>query len=100
MPSVWSKFGERVSFAEAPTVLLVLALTMVVSESTVIMNWTPHSEIFNSLAFDAVLVMSALALARFLPAFVVLPLGTVGAVLVPWYFNAAALRAAHPSSPF
>ena len=100
MPSVWSKFRERVSFAEAPTVLLVLALTMVVSESTVIMNWAPHSEIFNSLAFNAVLVMSALALARFLPAFVVLPLGAVGAVLVAWYFNAAALRAAHPSSPF
>src|ERR1700737_769851 len=99
MRSAWSSLRERISFAEAPTVLLVIALTMVVSQSTVIMDWAPHSGIFTPMALLAVLVMSALALARFIPPFVALPLGAVGAALVPWYFNAAALHAAHPSSP-
>jgi transglutaminase-like putative cysteine protease len=100
MPSAWSRLRERVSFAEAPTVLLVLGLAMVVSQSTVIMDWVLHSEIFNPLTFLAVLVMSALALARFIPSVVALAVGAASAAVVPWYFNAAALRVAHPGSPF
>ncbi len=105
MQSAWSSqrlaaFRERVSFAEAPTVLLVLALTLVVAESTIIMAWVDHSGVFTPVALLAVLVMSALALARFVPSFVALPLGAAGAVVVPWYFNAAALHAAHSTSPF
>src|ERR1700686_5465368 len=98
--SSWSSFRERISFAEAPTVLLVLGLAMVVSQSTVIMDWVLHSEIFNPLTFLAVVVMSALALARFVPSVVALGLGAAGAAVVPWYLNAAALRAAHPTSLF
>ena len=105
MQSAWSSrrlagLRERVSFAEAPTVVLVLLMTMVVVQSTIIMAWVNHSEVFTPVALLAVLVMSALALARFVPAFVALPLGAAGTVVVPWYFNAAALHAAHPSSPF
>jgi transglutaminase-like putative cysteine protease len=98
--SSWSNFRERISFAEAPTVLLVLGLAMVVSQSTVIMDWVLHSELFNPLTFLAVLLMSALALARFIPSAAALALGAASAAVVPWYFNAAALRAAHPASPF
>jgi transglutaminase-like putative cysteine protease len=81
-------------------VLLVLGLAMVVSQSTVIMDWVVHSEIFNAITLLAVLVMSALALARFVPTFLALAIGAAGAALVPWYFNAAALGAGHPASPF
>ncbi|HEY8759444.1 MAG TPA: hypothetical protein VIP52_00880, partial [Candidatus Dormibacteraeota bacterium] len=88
---------ERVSFAEAPTVLLVLALALVCSQSTVTMAWVVHSEVFTPVALLAVLAMSALALARFVPAFVALPLGAAGAAIVPWYFNAAMLRSEHPT---
>src|ERR1700730_10277410 len=91
---------ERVSFAEAPTVLLVLLLTMVVAQATIIMAWVNHSEVFIPVAFLAVVVMSALALARFVPAFVAMPIFAVGIAVVPWWFNAAALHAAHPTSPF
>jgi transglutaminase-like putative cysteine protease len=100
MQSAWSRLRERISFAEAPTVLLVLSLALVCTQSTIIMAWVNHSEVFTPVALLAVLVMSMLALARFVPAFVALPLGGAGAAVVPWYFNAAALRAAHPSSPF
>ena len=91
---------ERISFAELPTVLLVVALTLVVSQSTILMAWVNHSELFTPVALLAVLVMSVLALARFVPAWIALPLGLAGAAVVPWYFNSAALRAAHPGSPF
>ena len=100
MQRALSRLRERVSFAEAPTILLVLALTLVVSQSTVIMAWVNRSEVFTPVALLAALVMSALALARFIPTFVALLIGAAGTALVPWYFNAAALHAAHPSNPF
>src|SRR5260221_13217033 len=99
MLSAWSRLRERVSFAEAPAVLLVLGLAMVVSQSTVIMAWVIHSEIFNLITLLAVLVMSALALARFVPTLLALAIGAAGTAVVPWYFNAAALHASHPASP-
>src|SRR4030088_2019644 len=95
-----ARLRERVSFAAAPTVLLVLLLTMVVAQSTIIMAWVNHSEVFAPVAFLAVVVMSVLALARFVPSFVALALGAIGTAVVPWYVNATALHAAHPSSPF
>jgi transglutaminase-like putative cysteine protease len=100
MRSAWSSVRERISFAEAPTVVLVLLLTLVTTQSTIIMAWVNHSEVFTPVALLAVLVMSALALARFVPTVVALGLGAAGTAVVPWYFNAAALHAAHPSSPF
>src|ERR1700694_2620372 len=102
MRSAWSERGlrERISFVEAPTVAIVLLLALVCAQSTIIMDWVSHSEVFAPVALLAVLAMSVLALARFVPVFVALPLGAVGAAVVPWYFNAAALRAAHPLSPF
>src|SRR3984893_3257679 len=100
MQSAWSSFRERLSFAEAPTVVLVLLLTLVTTQSTIIIAWVNHSEVFPPVALLAVLVMSALALARFIPTAVALGLGAACPGLVPWYFNAAALHAAHPSSPF
>jgi len=72
----------------------------VTTQSTIIMAWVNHSEVFTPVALLAVLVMSALALARFVPTVVALGLGAAGTAVVPWYFNAAALHAAHPSSPF
>jgi transglutaminase-like putative cysteine protease len=100
MRSAWSSLRQRVSFAEAPTIVLVLLLAAVCAQSTVIMAWVNHSEVFLPVTFLAVLVMSALALARFVPAFVALPLFAAGTALVPWYFNAAALHAEHPSIAF
>jgi len=61
MRSAWSNFRERLSFAEAPTVVLVLLLTLVTTQSTIIMAWVNHSEVFTPVALLAVLVMSALA---------------------------------------
>jgi len=105
MQSAWSsqwlaRVRERLSFAEAPTVLLVLALALVCAQSTVTMAWVIHSEVFTPVVLLAALVMSGLALARFVPAFVALPLGAAGTAVVPWYFNATLLRAEHPTSPF
>jgi len=73
MQSAWSsqwlaRVRERLSFAEAPTVLLVLALALVCAQSTVTMAWVIHSEVFTPVALLAVLAMSALALARVIPA--------------------------------
>jgi transglutaminase-like putative cysteine protease len=93
-------FRERLSFAEAPTVVLVLLLAMVVAQSTIIMAWVSHSEVFTPVTLLAVVLMSVLALARFVPAFVALPIFAAGSALVPWFYNAAALHAEHPSSPF
>jgi len=104
MLSAWSRqlagFRGRISFGELPTVLFVVLLTVVVAQSTIIMAWVNHSEVFAPVALLAVLVMSVLALARFVPAFVALPIFAAGAAVVPWWFNAAALHAAHPYSPF
>jgi transglutaminase-like putative cysteine protease len=86
--------------AELPSLLLVLALTLVVSGSTVAMDWVQGSQIFSPIAILGVLAMTALALARFVPGFVALPVGAAGAALVPWYFNSAGLRAGHPGQPF
>ncbi|MDQ6918805.1 MAG: transglutaminase domain-containing protein, partial [Candidatus Dormibacteraeota bacterium] len=100
MQSAWSRLRERISFAELPTILLVAFLAQVVAQSTIIMAWVNHSEVFTPVAFLAVVVMSVLALARVVPTFVALTLGAIGTALVPWYLNATALHAAHPSSPF
>ena len=91
---------SRLSFAELPSVLLVLMLAVVVAQATILMAWVNGSQIFIPVTLLAVLVMSVLALIRVIPTFVALPLGAIGAAVVPWYFNAAALKAAHPASPF
>ncbi len=100
MQSAWSRLRERISFAEVPSVLLVLGLTAVIAQSTVIMAWVKGSEIFVPLSLVAVLLLAVLAYARFVPAFVALPLGAVAGTLLSWYLNAAALRAANPASPY
>ena len=80
--------------------LLVLALTMVVSGSTVVMDWVHGSATFTPIAVLAVLAMTVMALIRIVPAAAALALGATAAAVVPWYFNAAALKAAHPGSLF
>jgi transglutaminase-like putative cysteine protease len=100
MQSAWSNFRERLPLAELPTFFLVLLLTLTVAQSTVLMDWVNHSEVFTPVAFLAVLAMTVVAMARFVPTWVALPLGAAGAAIVPWYLSATALRAAHPGSPF
>ncbi|HVC99768.1 MAG TPA: transglutaminase domain-containing protein [Candidatus Dormibacteraeota bacterium] len=86
--------------AELPSVALVLLLTLVVAAATVTMQWVKGSEILPGVAALGVVVMTVLALLRFIPSWVALPLGGVGAAVLPWYLNAAALRAAHPGLPY
>ena len=100
MRSAWSRFRARLSFAELPSLLLVLGLTAVIAQSTVIMAWVSGSEIFIAISLGAGLVLAALAFARFVPALLALPLGAAVGGLLSWYVNAPALRAAHPTSAF
>ena len=90
----------RLTAAELPSAALVLLLSLVVAASTVAMEWVRGSETFPGFAALGVLVMTVLALARFLPALVALPAGAAASALIPWYLNRAQLVAAHPGSPF
>jgi transglutaminase-like putative cysteine protease len=81
--------------------VLVLALSVVIAQSTVIMLWVDHdSERFVSSTVLAVIAMSVLAVIRPLPAAVALLFGLAAGAIVPWYQNAASLQAAHPGDPF
>ena len=91
--------GRWLAPAELPTVVLVLAVALVVAGSTVAMDWVKGSEILPGMTALGVLLMSALALVRVVPALVALPAGLAGSVLVPYYVNQAALKAAHPGQP-
>ena len=100
MQSAWSDVRARLPLGELPSFLLALALAAVIAQSTVIMQWVQHSELFVTTTLLAVIALSVLALIRPLPAVVALGLGLAAAVIVPWYQNAAALQAAHPGDPF
>src|SRR4030088_1358300 len=80
-------FRERLFFAEAPTIVLVLLLSLETAQSTIIMAWVNHSEVFTPVAFLGVLAMSILALARIVPAFVALPLGAARVIVGAWAFQ-------------
>src|SRR5947209_15596275 len=91
---------NRMTALEMPTVVMVILLTLVVAQSTVVMDWVHGSEIFPSIALLGVLALTILALLRFVPSLVALPIGGVLAAVIPWWFNRAALRADHPDSLF
>lgn len=84
---------------ELITLALVLAMVWLLGQSTVVMNWVPHSEQVLRIGLLAALVMGALALLR-TPGWLALPLGAAGAVVVAWWANAQGLAAAHPQDPF
>ncbi|GAC1657477.1 MAG: transglutaminaseTgpA domain-containing protein [Candidatus Dormibacteraceae bacterium] len=96
MRSAWSSLRGRLPMAEAPTFIGVFALAMVVTQSTVTMNWVQGSGIFLVVTALAVAGMGMLALIRPLPAAFSLALGGAGAVAVPYWLTAAALVATHP----
>src|SRR5438477_282132 len=77
MQSAWSRVRERLPLAEGPTLLLVLALSIVIAQSTVIMLWVDHdSERFVASTVLAVIAMSVLAVIRPFPALVALLFGS------------------------
>jgi hypothetical protein len=84
---------------ELITLGLVLAMVWLIAQSTVVMNWVPHSDQVVRVGLVAALLMGVLAILR-VPSWAALPLGVVGAAVVPWWVNAQALQIAHPGEPF
>ena len=84
---------------ELVTLGLVLALAWLIGQSTVVMNWVPHSDQVLRIGLLAALLMGVLAFLR-VPSWLALPAGGAGALLVPWWVNAQGLAAAHPGDPF
>ena len=101
MRSAWSRIRARLPLDELPVLVMVLFLTLVVAQSTVVMGWVQRgSDVFLVVGALAVLTMSVLATIRRLPSAVALALGLVLAFAYAWYRNAAALVASHPHDAY
>ena len=92
--------ASRLPWSDIATIAMVVLMTYVIGQSTVVMDWVRGSEVFIRVGVLGALLVALLALPRKLPTPVGLSLAVVGFVVIPWWSTAGLLHAAHPNDPF